>query len=294
MVLDNRLVERNRVNPKIVIGLIFAVSATSSVAAQDVGFTYASHSGVLYRFDIQSGTTEPIPGGPLPGDIQGFTVSSNGVIFGLSRDTGDLFSVNPASGATTTHGTIDVGPDQIPTGLAFDGDGRLLMLANANPQSALYEINPETATASFLLWIDSNEVGTFAVSGTSCYALGPPPWGSLFSVDLTTGEVSELSGATMVHDLSFDGAGRLWGMYVWSDFWSPCHGHGLVRFNLATGEYTRVTDLPDTYGCLFPLAILPDQPESIPTHDPVGLTVFALILGGLGLLFLIGRVGVKA
>jgi hypothetical protein len=289
----DRLVKGIRVNRRIFIGLIVAVSVTSSLAAQDIGFTYASHSGILYRFDIPLGSTEPIPGGPLPGDIQGFTISSNGVIFGLSRNTRDLFSVDPETGATINHGTIDVGPDQFPIGLAFDGDGRLLMLANANPQSALYEIDPETATASFLLWIDSNEVGTFAISGTSCYALGPPPYGSLFSIDLSTGEASELSGAPMVYDLSFDGAGRLWGIYVWADFWSPCHGHGLVRFNLATGEYSRVTDLPDTNGCLFPLAILAGQPDSIPTQGPLGLTVFVLILGGLGIVFSVLRMGVS-
>lgn len=280
-------------NQRVFLGLIVAASVTSPLAAQDVGFTYASHTGILYRFDIQSGNTEPIPGGPLPGDIMGFTVSSSGVIFGLSMNTSDLFSVDPSTGLTINHGTIDVGPDQIPIGLAFDGDGRLLMLANANPQSALYEIDPESATANFLLWIDSNEVGTLAVSGTSCYALGPPPWGSLYSVNLSTGEVSELAGAPMVYDLSFDGAGRLWGLYVWSDFWTPCHGHGLVNFDLATGEYARVTDLPDTYGCLFPLAILPDQPGSIPTQGTVGMIVFALILGGLGIVFLIGRGGVQ-
>lgn len=282
-------------NPRVFVGLIVAVSVTSSVPAQDVGFTYGAQSGILYRVDIPSGTAEPIAGGPLPDSIEGFAVSSNGLVYGVDRNSRELFSVDTATGATTNHGTIDVGPSQFPIGLAFDGDDRLLMLANANPQSALYEIDPATATASFLLWIDSNEVTTFAISDTSCYALGATAFGSLFSVDLSTGEVSELTGASTsrVFDLSFDGTGHLWGIESLFDFQFGCTGNFLVRFDLATGEYTQISLVPNTSGlCYLPLAIFPDQSESIPTQGPLGLAVFVLVLGGLGLAFLAARLGV--
>jgi hypothetical protein len=245
--------------------VIFAISVASSVAAHNIGFTYESQSGILYRVGIPSGTAEPIAGGPLPQDVEGFAVSSNGLVFGIDRISHGLFSVDTVTGATTNHGTIDVGPSQYPIGLAFDGDDRLLMLANANPQSALYEIDPATATASFLLWIDSNEVRTFAISGTRCYALGGTEPGRLFSVDLSTGEVAELAGAStsQVYDLSFDDAGRLWGIESEWSWFLGCTGQYLVRFDLVTGEHTYVAQLPVPDGaCLHPLAIFGDQPDA--------------------------------
>lgn len=277
-----------------VAGLIVTISVTFSVSAQEVGYTYGAQSGTLHRLTLPSGNTEPIAGGPLPGDIESFAISSNGVIFGLSTNSHDLFSVDTVTGATTNLGSIDVGPDQYPVGVAFDGDGRLLMLANANPQSALYEIDPANSTASLVLWIDSNEVTTFAISGTRCYALGPSN-GNLFSVDLSTGEVSELPGAStyLVHDLSFDGAGQLWGIESLIDFSWGCTGNFLVRFDLATGGYTQVAQLPYANGlCFSPLAISANQPASIPTQGPLGLTVLVLTIGGLGLAYLVGRMGV--
>jgi len=290
------MVKGNQVNSRVFLGLIVAMSVTNSVASQDVGYTYGAQGGLLYRVDIPSGTAEPIAVGPLPENIQGFAVSSNGLVYGIDRNTHELFSVDTATGTTINHGAIDVGPSQFPVGLAFDGDGRLLMLANANPQSALYEIDPATATTSFLLWIDSNEVETFAISGTRCYALGTSAFGSLFSVDLSTGNVSELSGASTsrVFDLSFDGTGQLWGIESFFDFQFGCTGNFLVRFDLTTGEYTQISLVPNTSGlCYLPLAILPDQPASIPTQGLLGLAVFVLVLGGLGVVLLIGRMGIS-
>jgi len=267
------------------------IPATQSVSAQEYGYTYGAQSGTLYRVTIPSGNTEAIAGGPLPPDIESFAVSSNGTIYALSTTSDELFSVDAATGTTSNLGPIEVGPDQYPTGLAFDGDGRLLMLANANPQSALYAIDLASAEATFVTWINSNEVTHFAISGTSCYARGA--WyGNLFSIDISTGDVMELPNAStyLVHDLSFDGSGQLWGTEIIFDPHFGCEIKHLVRFNLDTGEHIRVTQLPVANGeCFWPLAIQTDQTISISTQGPVGLTVLVLLIAGLGFALLIGR-----
>lgn len=278
------------------IGFIVAISATISISGQEIGYTYGAVGGTLHSVTIPSGFTDQISAGILPGGFESFAISPNGVVFTYSASTNSLYSIDTVTGTVVDLGTVSVGPNQLPAGLAFDGEGRLLMLANANPQSALYEIDTADATASFVLWIDSPEVTSFAISGGECFALGDMAH-SLFSVDLSTGDVTELPGAFTggIHDLSFDGTGQLWGIKSYRHPQGGCTANVLVRFDIVTGAHTEVSLLNGpTDECFIPLAIITDQPDSIPTLGLLGLTVFALIVGCLGLIFAIARRGIPA
>lgn len=277
------------------IGLIVALAGPLMASAQEYGYTHGDSSGTLYRVEIPSGSAAPV--GDSGGGFRSFALSPEGLLFGLSFD-GALHLVDTVTGGTTNNGTIAVQPGEYPTGLAFDRHGRLLVLANAHPQSALYEVDPESATANFLLWIDSDMVTSIAISGPTCYA--STSWGNLFTVDLSTGATSELPGSsggyyTSVDDLGFDGSGQLWGVEQRFSPISGCLGNYLVRFDLSTGGYTRVAPLaPGVSECLAPLAIeqIPNLP--VPAQGPIGNAALILAITGLGFAILLSRSGSSA
>lgn len=260
-------------------------------SAQEYGYTHSGFSGTLYRVAIPSGSMETV--GQLGGEYRSFAISSEGLLYGLSAFGDEVFLVDTITGAATNLGTLTVGPDEYPTGITFDQEGRLLMLASANPQSALYEVDPANLSASLVTWIDSNAISSIAISGADCYAASP--YGGLFAVDISTGSVSELPGSSggyyqRVHDLSFDGRGQLWATEEQSDPISGCAANYLARFNLTTGEYSRIVQLPvPEYECLFPLAIQPIPVIPVPAQGSVGIALVILAIASVGFVILLRR-----
>jgi len=275
------------------VGLIVAIFASVLGSAQEHGYTYGAQNGRLYRLTLPSGNPEPIDGtGGQYAGIQVLASSKTGELYGLSQSPAELFLVDTDSGELTNRGPIAVGPDQTASGLAFDANGRLLLLANGHPQSALYEVDPTDASTSFVMWINSNDAVRIAISGTTCYVLG---WlGKLHRVDLSTGDVVDLPGSSgwWVQDVSFDRLGQLWGIESPVDPHFGCIYKHIVRFDLVNGGHVQVAQLPaDDDTCMFPLAIRPDQVFPVPADNRAGLALMAILIAGVGFIALIGRKG---
>lgn len=275
---------------KSIIATIIGLATPLLAVAQEYGYTYGQQSNLLYRVSIPSGDTHPVGG--FVYELQSFAFSPNGELYGLGNSDPSLTRVDVSTGEMTTLGTVSVPPGQEPSGISFDGEDRLLLLANASPQSALYEINPATISASLITSVDSDTLTKIAVSGQTCYALDYQ--GRLFAVDLATGGVSSLPGSTAsgILDISFDHNGQLWGIESPPHPVLMCESKFLVRFNLTTGEPIRVVQLPTTDGdCLWPLAIQPDQALAIPAHGPIGTLFMVIFLAFLGTVVLLLRKG---
>lgn len=272
---------------------IIGLAIPCLAVAQEYGYTYGQQSGLLYRVSIPSGDTLTIGGEVF--DLQSFAFSPNGELYGLRSSDPSLMRVDVSTGETTALGVVSVPPGQEPSGISFDGEGRLLMLANASPQSALYEINPATLSSSLVTSVDNDTLTKIAISGSTCYALDYQ--GRLFAVDLATGDVSDLPGSTAsgILDISFDRHGQLWGIESPPHPVVMCESKFLVRLDLATGEPIRVVPLPSNdRDCLWQIAIQPDQAIAVPIHGPIGTLVMVVILSFLGTAFLVLRKGTAA
>lgn len=270
-----------------VVMVTFGVTAHS----EDVGYSYDFSS--LLRIDLATGNVAPV-GDPtyLPGGVRYFALDTGGHLFGLSWND-ELMSFDTSTGAVETHGTVTVPAGQFPDGLEFDLSGRLLLLAQSHPQSALYEVDPATAATTFLIWIDGDDIHGLAISARGAYAVRRGH--SISEIDLATGSVTDLPGDggntfTSIDDLSFDGRGRLWAIEQLVGPVPPCQANTLVRFDLTTGDYAPMAPIPagSPPTCLPALAIesMPADP-AIPILGPVGLmaSVVLVVAAGVALLY---------
>ncbi len=160
-------------------------------------------------------------------------------IVGIDGLFGDLYSINPRTGAATQIGST--GLNQFLWGaLARDSQGRLFSAyGRFDHPYEIHEIDPNTGQATFISQTNLNGIGALAFGpGDVLYALhdtttpigGGPD--DLYTIDLATGATTRIgaTGRKLVATLDY-GDGAMWSYDV---------AKGLVRVDLATGLATDV------------------------------------------------------
>ena len=108
-------------------------------------------TNALYQFTPGGGPATLV--GATSDSLAGLTFGAGGVLYGLGKGDGNLYTINPANAASTLVGNIGVGPDPnggVPSlspisALTFSGGG---LFASINDQ--LYSLNAVTGKATLV------------------------------------------------------------------------------------------------------------------------------------------------
>jgi hypothetical protein len=168
-----------------------------------------------------------------------------------AASNGNLYTVDPFSGATTLVGAMGVVMFDIAYSPTFG-----LMGISGGPISSLYSINPLTGAATLIgttgVFVNA---ATFSPDGLTLYAAGGPAVRSLYSINVASGAATLIGtdvGAnlyTSAGDLAFASNGNL---YVTST--GAAGGNNfLYLINPANGDGTRIgagtgIGFPQVYG----------------------------------------------
>jgi len=260
----------------------FAIPANAGSTVYVVSFNAINGDGQFGVVDLASGGFHAI-GGTAPEQQESLVWGPNGLLYTLGDASGNLETINPATGATTVVG---------PTGLPFlaPGISSVFSLADLNGNLYLtdhganfYSVNPITGAATLigptgmppdpaipgslnpdgtLNFCDQilNGVGgklyatfdsyTFnPVSGTVASVVVPP---NLWRIDPSTG-VATLIGST---NLNLDGGVELNGKFY--AFYEPNVTSQLVTLDLANGNTTFLNNIDPAAGLIFGAAPTPE------------------------------------
>lgn len=164
------------------VGIVAGGEGGFAMRQDGVGFLSATigNVGTLWRFDIGvPGSTQVTATNGLAPSMDGLAFSPGGVLYGLSQGATDggnkLYTIDPASGATTLVGALGVG-DSAVGGLAFAADGTLYAtLSDLNPTAAkLYALDVSSGAATLI-----GNLGFNSVSGITFLTPIPEPRTSL-------------------------------------------------------------------------------------------------------------------
>jgi len=120
----------------------------------------------LYRFDISVPSSLLV--GVLNPSMDGLAFNAAGVLFGLKEGGDQLYTIDPATAATTLVGNTGVAVNANGNGgLAFDASGNLFaaLADGGGSPSSLYRIDPATGTATLI-----GPIGFNGVTGLSFQA----------------------------------------------------------------------------------------------------------------------------
>ncbi|MEP0869783.1 hypothetical protein NDA01_08210 [Trichocoleus desertorum AS-A10] len=122
-------------------------------------------TGTLFSFNLAGlSSTQITPRDSLTPSLDGLAFDPTGVLFGLSQNQVDLYTIDPATGASTFIG--DPGLDSsFVAGLTFAPNGTLYAAVN----NALYTLNPQTAAATLV-----GNTGFTRVSGLAFFETSSP------------------------------------------------------------------------------------------------------------------------
>ncbi len=122
-------------------GLAFQTSTVGflTTALNPTTFNVAND---LYRFNISTGTTTLV--GTTSDTLEAIAFSGGGTLYGLGKNDGNLYTVNPATAALTLVGNVGVSIGSPTGGLTFGPTGVLY----ATLDDSLYTLNPTTGLAT--------------------------------------------------------------------------------------------------------------------------------------------------
>jgi hypothetical protein len=100
--------------------------------------------------------------------MDGLAFAPDGTLYGISQSDGDLYTINPTTGATTLVGISDLSGFDL-GGLTFDSQGNLFaVVSNGGGASFLYGMNRTTGAGTFI-----GNVGFNSVSGLTALRSAP-------------------------------------------------------------------------------------------------------------------------
>lgn len=128
-------------------------------------------TGTLFSFNLTGlSSTQITPRDALIPSLDGLVFDPNGVLFGLSQNQVDLYTIDPATGTSTFIG--DPGLDSsFVAGLTFAPNGTLY----AAVDNALYSLNPQTAAATLVGNTGFDRISGLAFLATSSTDPDPDP-----------------------------------------------------------------------------------------------------------------------
>ncbi len=136
-------------------GLAFQSSTVGflTTALNPTTFNVANH---LYRFNISTGTSTLV--GSTSDTLEAIAFSPGGTLFGLGKNDGNLYTVNPATAALALVGNVGVSIGSPTGGLTFGPNGTLF----ATLDDSLYTLSTTTGLATE---IGSSTPGVTSLTG---------------------------------------------------------------------------------------------------------------------------------
>lgn len=246
----------------IIICLVVTVMAVLPRIASAGPTGYAVRSDVddhLYSIDLSTGVATDI--GPVGyADLEGLSFQpGTGVLFGVDNAGGEvLVTINTATGAGTTVGSLSALENLVDLGLGFTNDGSLWMATDI--PGDLYSINPATGLATNV-GSQGQMVNGLASWGGTLYGLGGDYADNLVTINTATGAATNVGSLINVSladgGIAFAPDGTLWGIH---------DGGTIFTINPSTGVATVVSTTLSGFESL-----------AIPIPAPG-----AILLGGIG------------
>jgi hypothetical protein len=113
----------------------------------------------LYQFNILTGTSTLIA--HTADTIEALAFSTAGILYGLGKDDGNLYTVNTMTGATSLIGNVGVSIGNPIGSLSFSSSGMLYATLN----DTLYTLNTATGLATAVNSDPTANVGYYSISG---------------------------------------------------------------------------------------------------------------------------------
>lgn len=133
----------------------------------------------LYRFNLSTGTSQLIA--HTSDTLEALAFGPNNMLYGLGKLDGNLYVIDPNTGATTLVGNVGVSIGSPTGGLTFGPDGTLY----ATLDDTLYTLNTSTGAATAVGMADSTSyTGFSSISGLAFVASAVPEPASLISLGL--------------------------------------------------------------------------------------------------------------
>lgn len=268
--------------------------ATTRLYAQNAQSTaYSVFNNHLNFISLETGSPSAVS--PMEEDaIVGLALDPEGVIYGVSYYTDELWRVEPGGGARTLlgHVGVDVTED---SGLTFDACGRLWLVTD----ESLYEVDPLTGatTLDFRLGI---EVPSLTSMGKVLLGVAATEGNRLARIDPVQDTVhvygESLPFHTDLQGLDFDRSGRLWGLFWNNDVLIPTWDPSIIEIDPRSGAPKKIITIQSYHPIYGNLAVSPPggacvlTPRDIPTASaPAMLIVLLLISGSAVMLLRLGR-----
>ena len=199
--------------PRIpILTFILMIGICAHAEAGPIGYSVRAHTGdALYAIDLSTGIGTNL-GRLVFGDAEGIAIVG-GSLYSIGGGVEELWYIATPPGAKIADTGPRLGGD---AGLAEDVSGGLYNLqGDLNGTSHLYRIDPLTGSAAFIGSSNTYADGLAIDSAGRAFAVDGIFTDSLYSVDLTTGGLTNVGslglGNTTFHTgLSFDDTGNLW------------------------------------------------------------------------------------
>ncbi len=133
----------------------------------------------LYRFDLATGTSQLIA--HTSDTLEALAFGPNNMLYGLGKLDGNLYVINPDTGAMSLVGNVDVNVGSPIGGLTFGPNGTLY----ATLDDTLYTLNTTTGAATAVGSADTTSYTGFnSISGLAFVATAVPEPSSLITLGL--------------------------------------------------------------------------------------------------------------
>lgn len=264
------------------ISLLAALVFVAAVASAQPNVYVVNGNSQFGVVNLSSGTFHAI-GGTEPEPQANLVWGPNGSLFTLGTLSGNLESINPATGVTSTIGSF--GLPFFPTGLstAFDLAGVNGKLYLTDFSNNLYSVNPSTGAASMIgptgmppdphIPFTMNSDGTINLCDEILYGVGGklyatfdsltldpvsgnvasvvvPP--NLWSIDPSTGKATLVGSTSLNLDGGVDVNGQFYAFYL------PGITSQVVTLDLASGNTILGTNVDPAAGLIFGAAPTPE------------------------------------
>lgn len=149
-------------------GLAFQ-SSTVGYLTSALDPTTLNPANDLYRFDLSTGTSTLVAH-TVP-TLESLAFGPNGTLYGLGKLDGNLYTINPTTGATTLVGNTGVAVGSPVGALNFDSRGTLY----ASLDDVLYTLNKANGLATPVNSDPTASVGFSSISGIAFIKAVPEP-----------------------------------------------------------------------------------------------------------------------